>query len=94
MKKRMYTIPVLYGVDGTIRWIVAFAALHAVGLVLLVGHRSTNVIMGGICAFLFLSVAVCYVIRRKDAIGGVRALPFAHMSLLTYALTFLIGTVL
>lgn len=64
IKKRMHTIPVLYGIDGTIRWIVAFGALHAVGLAPLMTQIPSIITAGSIAAFLLLLAAVLRAVRN------------------------------
>lgn len=93
-KRHMHTIPMLYGENGTIRWIAVFALLHAIGAGLLIPLVPATSVLIGVGAFLLFILAIRYVVRHRGTSGGLRALPILHASLLTYTVAFIAGAIL
>ncbi|RZN46228.1 prenyltransferase [archaeon] len=92
--RHMYTIPVLYGEEGAIRWIAMFTLLHAASAGLFIPLVPTTSVVVGAGAFLLFLLAIRCVVRHRGTSGGLRALPLLHASLLMYTIAFIAGAVL
>jgi 4-hydroxybenzoate polyprenyltransferase len=90
----MYSITVLYGLPGTVRWISGFCAVHACTALLFM------VVLGwigriGLLAGLGLLLAANLVILRKQtSAAGLSALPIFHVTMIVYAVSIIGDSVL
>jgi len=83
------TIPVLYGVENTKRWIQVFTALHLVGAFLF--FRGLGGLMRySFAAGLVLLLAVnALILRGGDSAGWLKALPLFHLTMLIYVVSMI-----
>ena len=90
----MKTIPVLFGIDGCISWIVIFSLVHAGTALLLLVTLGTLARAGFAAGFLMLALADLRILRARTPEAALGALPLFHGSLILYAGALLLGSVL
>ncbi|NLX48670.1 MAG: UbiA family prenyltransferase [Methanospirillum sp.] len=81
----MQTIPVLYGMEGAARWVVAFALLHAavaVPFAAVLGPVARAGLVAGLACVLVASAGL---LRRPREAVGLRLLPLFHLAMTLYA---------
>jgi 4-hydroxybenzoate polyprenyltransferase len=79
------TIPVLYGMAGAARWVLAFALLHAAAAVLFAAVLGPIARAGLVAGFACVMVATIGLLRRPEESTGLRLLPLFHLALALYA---------
>jgi len=83
--RNVKTVTVLYGTEGTARWILLFTLLHF-GMAPLFLIRLGSIALGGfLIAFCLLIIANCIVMGGKNPESGLRALPLFHLAMILYA---------
>src|SRR4030043_85120 len=88
--KEMKTIPVLYGMKGTVYWILFFSVLHFVAAVVFLNVLGTVALAGFIVSLSLLAVGNYMILRGKSADSGIKALPLFHVAMLIYAITIIL----
>jgi 4-hydroxybenzoate polyprenyltransferase len=88
----MKTITVLYGLDGTARWILAFSILNILMAPLFLTQLGPVALAGFVLGFLLLGVANCLIMVQKSPRAGLIALPLFHASLIVYALSIILDS--
>jgi 4-hydroxybenzoate polyprenyltransferase len=85
----MKTVPVLYGVTGTVAWVTLFAGLHIISVPLFlqkVGLIAAAGVTGGV---ILLGTAVYYIVKEKTPEAGLKVLPLFHIALLLYTVSII-----
>ncbi|WAC04759.1 MAG: UbiA family prenyltransferase [Methanoregula sp.] len=83
--RELRTIPLLYGINGTVYWIAGFTLLHAVAAALMF-HQIGTIARGGILIGLFLMGAANVVIlQNRDPDTAMKVLPLFHITMVIYA---------
>ena len=88
--KGMKTIPLLYGLKGTVYWILFFSAIHLVALILFLSVLGTIAIAGFAVGFSLIAVGNIIILKGKNAASGMKALPLFHVAMLIYAITIIL----
>ena len=88
--KEMKTIPLLYGLKGTVYWILFFSAIHLVALILFLSVLGTIAIAGFAVGFSLIAVGNIIILKGKNAASGMKALPLFHVAMLIYAITIIL----
>lgn len=88
--KEMNTIPVLYGMKGTVYWILFFSVLHFVAAVVFLNVLGTLALAGFAVSLSLLAVGNYMILRGKSADSGIKALPLFHVAMLIYAITIIL----
>jgi 4-hydroxybenzoate polyprenyltransferase len=83
--RRLKTIPVLFGMTGAARWVLAFALLHAVAAVLFASVLGPIARAGLVAGFACVLTASIGLLRRPEESVGVRLLPLFHLAMALYA---------
>ena len=92
--KDMKTIPLLYGLKGTVYWILLFSILHLVAAVVFLSVLGTIAIAGFALGFTLIAAGNIIILKGKNAAAGMKALPMFHVAMLTYAITIILGYVI
>lgn len=92
--KEMNTIPILYGLKGTAYWIFLFSIIHFAAAIIFLSVLGTLAIAGFAVGLMLISYGNFIILRGKNAISGMKALPFFHLAMLIYALTIIIEYVI
>ena len=79
------TIPVLYGMTGAARWVLAFALLHAAAAVLFAAVLGPIARAGLVAGLACVMVATIGLLRRPEESTGLRLLPLFHLAMALYA---------
>ncbi len=79
------TIPVLYGMAGTARWVLAFSLLHGAAAVLFAGFLGPLARAGLVAGLACVMVANLLLLRRPEEAIGLRVLPLFHVAMALYA---------
>lgn len=78
------TIPVLYGVENTKRWIQAFTALHLVAAAVFFRGMGQIMMYSLAAGAALLLVANALILRSREPAGWFKALPLLHVTMLVY----------
>ena len=78
------TIPVLYGMSGAARWVLAFALLHAAAAVLFAGVLGPIARVGLVAGLACITIATIGILRHPEESVGVRLLPLFHLAMVFY----------
>lgn len=90
----MRTIPILYGMKGTVWWIFGFFLIHVATAFLFVTRIGT-IGAAGVVIGLVLLASACYILaKRPTAEAGMKVLPLFHISMLIYAGSIVAGAFL
>ena len=92
--KDMKTIPLLYGLKGTVYWILLFSILHLVAAVVFLSVLGTIAIAGFALGFTLIAAGNIIILKGKNAAAGMKALPMFHVAMLIYAITIILGYVI
>jgi len=88
--KEMKTIPLLYGLKGTAYWILFFSIIHLVATIFFLNVLGTVAIIGFAVGFSLLAVGNIIILKGKNAVSGMKALPMFHVAMLIYAITIIL----
>jgi 4-hydroxybenzoate polyprenyltransferase len=92
--KEMKTIPLLYGLKGTVYWILLFSVLHLVATIFFLNVLGTIAIAGFAVGFSLIAAANIIILKGKNAAAGMKALPMFHVAMLIYAVTIILEYVI
>ncbi|HII76986.1 MAG TPA: UbiA family prenyltransferase [Methanolinea sp.] len=90
----MQTIPILYGMSGTVWWIVVFLLIHMAAAFLFITRLDPIATTGVALGFALLVFAVVHLARQPTPEGGMKVLPLFHLAMLIYAGSIVIGSLL
>ncbi len=92
--KGLKTVTELYGIRGNIIWIVISTAVHiGTSILFLLFKLGTIALIGFIIAFIVLITANIILLKKRTALGGLKALPMYHLSLFIYMISIILDTV-
>jgi 4-hydroxybenzoate polyprenyltransferase len=92
--KDMKTIPLLYGLKGTVYWILLFSILHLVAAIFFLSVLGTIAIAGFAVGFTLIATGNIIILKGKNAAAGMKALPMFHVAMLIYAITIILEYVI
>jgi 4-hydroxybenzoate polyprenyltransferase len=84
------TVTVLYGMKGTVNWILLFTIIHFVVAPLFMIELGSIAVVGFIVAFFLLATANYVLNREKSSEAGLKALPIFHLTMLVYAISIIL----
>jgi 4-hydroxybenzoate polyprenyltransferase len=88
--KGMNTIPTLYGVNGTVYWILGFSVWQVAMAILFLTTLGTYLAIGGFTvSLLLLLVGTLKILQKRTPQAAIKALPLFHVAMLIYALTII-----
>lgn len=90
----MQTIPILYGMSGTVWWIVVFLLIHMAAAFLFITRLDPIATTGVALGFALLVFAAVHLARQPTPEGGMKVLPLFHLAMLIYAGSIVIGSLL
>ena len=88
--KELKTIPILYGMKGTSRWILFFSIIHVVAAIIFLTVLGTVAVAGFALGFLLLFIGNYIILKGKSAASGMKALPLFHVTMLIYAVSIIL----
>jgi len=83
--RQLRTIPVLYGISGTVFWIGCFSIFHAITAAVFFPHLGIIAGTGIITGLILLLVANILILRGSDPDSAMKALPLFHVTMVVYA---------
>ncbi|MDD4497476.1 MAG: UbiA family prenyltransferase, partial [Methanosarcinaceae archaeon] len=89
----MKTIPVLYGMEKCIHWILGFTLLHFLMAGFFLKELGDIALYGFALAFLMLIGANLYLLEEKSPEAGLKVLPVFHGTMLIYAISIILDFV-
>ncbi len=92
--KEMKTIPLLYGLKGTVYWILLFSIIHLVATIIFLNVLGTIAIAGFAVGFSLIAVGNIIIMKGRNAASGMKALPLFHVAMLIYAITIILEYVI
>lgn len=84
------TIPMLYGMAGATRWVLAFALLHTAAAVLFASALGTIARAGLVAGLACVMIASVGLVRRPEETVGVRLLPLFHLAMAIYTVGIIV----
>lgn len=88
------SVTVLYGINGTVLWILLFTTFHYLAALLFLTHLGLIAWVGFGIGFLLLAVANIMISRKKTPQAGLKSLPLFHVTMIIYSLSLIIYVVL
>ena len=89
--KDLKTIPILYGIKGAAYWVLIFTFLHYISATIFLTVLGTVTLIGFSIGFILLAIANYLILRNKNSIAGMKALPLFHVTMLIYAISIILG---
>lgn len=89
IEKGMKTIPVLYGKNGTVRWITIFSVIHILIIPLFLSILGLFALVGFSISAVLIVIANILLNKSKDPETGLKVLPLFHLSVLVYSLSLI-----
>lgn len=89
----MKTVTTLYGLKGTVAWIVGFLAIHGVAALFFMTMLGWVGRVGIVSGLLLAALAAAKLIRSPGPASGMRVLPLFHVAMLLYAASILLDSV-
>ena len=90
----MNSVAVLYGTSGSAFWIAGFSVVHACTALLFMSILGWIARTGLIAGLGLLLIASIVILRDRNPAGGLRVLPLFHITMLVYAVSILLDSVL
>ncbi|MBU7016010.1 MAG: UbiA family prenyltransferase [Theionarchaea archaeon] len=91
--KNLKTIPVLYGMKGAAFWVVFFVGLHYVTSLVFLRELHSILLAGFLAGFILLGVATYKIVKDNSPDTALGVLPLFHVSLLIYAVSLVIYSI-
>ena len=88
--RNLKTIAVLYGTQGTARWILLFTIIHLISAPFFLMELGSIARGGFILAFFILIYANYRLIKEKSPERGLSVLPLFHVTLIIYSLSIIL----
>jgi 4-hydroxybenzoate polyprenyltransferase len=92
--KEMKTIPLLYGLKGTVYWILLFSIIHFVATIIFLNVLGTIAIAGFAVGFSLIAFGNIIILKGKNPDSGMKALPLFHVAMLIYAIIIILEYVI
>lgn len=92
--RKLNTITTLYGLKSTASWIFAFTLIHAVFAVIFMTRLGWIGRAGLLSGLVLLSVANGVIMKQKSPDAALKVLPLFHVTMLVYAASIAIDSVL
>ncbi|MCW4009265.1 MAG: UbiA family prenyltransferase [Candidatus Bathyarchaeota archaeon] len=90
--RKMNTISTMYGLSGTSFWVAGFSgAQFAMAAVFLLAFGSYLLLGGFSVSVLLLSVGTYRVLKGRDSMSALKALPMFHVAMLIYAVSIILA---
>ncbi|MDY9926516.1 prenyltransferase [Methanosarcina sp.] len=86
------SIPVLYGIQGTLFWISGFTLLHYLAALLFLKQLGSIAFYGFLLGFLVIGFANYKLLKEKSQKAGLSALLFYHVSLVLYSSSIILDS--
>jgi 4-hydroxybenzoate polyprenyltransferase len=86
----MRSVTVLYGVDGTARWVLLFTAVHFVTATIFAIYLGWYVLIGFVIGFTLLVIANRAIRKGMTPEATMKVLPMFHVTMMVYSLTLII----
>jgi 4-hydroxybenzoate polyprenyltransferase len=86
----MRSVTVLYGVDGTARWVLLFTAVHFITATIFAIYLGWYVLIGFAIGFALLVIANRAIRKGMTPEATMKVLPMFHITMLVYSLTLII----
>jgi 4-hydroxybenzoate polyprenyltransferase len=88
--KEMKTVPVIYGINGAVYWVLIFTLIHFVTAIIFINILGTVSLIGFSLGFILLAIANYIILKGKSSTSGMKALPLFHVTMLIYAISIIL----
>jgi 4-hydroxybenzoate polyprenyltransferase len=92
--RELRTIPVLYGINGTVYWIGGFCLINIITAAVFFPYLGTIARMGIIVGLILLGPANILILKGRDPDSAMKALPLFHAAMVVYAGAILLDAVI
>jgi len=89
LARKMQSVAVMYGLDGTVRWILVFTSLHVCTALLFAFFLGWQVLIGFAVGFVLLGIANYLMIKHKTPAVGLKVLPMFHVTMIVYSIALI-----
>jgi 4-hydroxybenzoate polyprenyltransferase len=89
--REMKTIPVLYGLTGTGKWVLGFTLLHLIGAIAFASILKLTATIGIALGGLLLIVANIAVQRDTTPDSALKVLPMFHVAMIIYTTSIILS---
>ena len=92
--REMNTITVLYGIKGTVKWILLFNLIHITMAMIFVLILPKSTFYGFLISFVLLLTTTYTLLKDPTPIKGLKILPLYHLSMIIYSISIIFGTLI
>lgn len=90
----MQSVTVLYGIQGTVKWVLFFTLIHLIAAVVFAVYLGWYVLIGFVIGFFLLMLANRTILRQKTPLAALKVLPCFHVTMIIYSLSLIIVAVI
>lgn len=91
-ERELKTIPVLYGLNGTVYWIAGFTVIHVITGLIFLSFVGVLARYGIITGFLLLGIANNIILKNRNADTALKVLPLFNLTIVIYAGSIILGS--
>jgi 4-hydroxybenzoate polyprenyltransferase len=88
--RKMHSVTVLYGIQGTIWWILCFTLIHFITAVVFAAYLGWFVLIGFSVGFVLLLIANRTILQQKTPAAALKVLPCFHVTMIIYSISLLL----
>ena len=88
--RHMNSVTVLYGIQGTVWWILFFTFVHFITAVVFAAYLGWFVLVGFGVGFVLLFIANRTILKQKTPAAALKVLPCFHVTMIIYSISLLL----
>ena len=88
----LQTVPIMYGVKGTIRWIIIFTLIHLFSATIFIQMTNPRATVWFIVSFLVVGLAVFKIARHQTSSAALKFLPLFHLTMAIQSLALIFSS--
>jgi 4-hydroxybenzoate polyprenyltransferase len=90
LARKLKSVTVLYGLDRTAHWILAFTLAHVCTAVLFAYFLGWQVLIGFAIGFVLLGIANYMIMKHRSPAIALKFLPMFHVTMIVYSVTLIV----
>jgi 4-hydroxybenzoate polyprenyltransferase len=87
--RKLHTVTTMYGVTGTLIWIILFALAHLITATIFVMLVNPHALIGFFISYLIIIFATGFILSKKTPTAALKVLPLIHLSMALQALSLI-----
>jgi 4-hydroxybenzoate polyprenyltransferase len=88
--RKLFSVTVLYGIKGTLRWITFFIVIHLIMASLFIYKVNPYALLGFSISYILILFAAWYVFQKKTPTSALKVLPLFHASMAIQSLSLIL----